>query len=340
MSRDGRARLVTPRRVHRIVIAPCVSTDDLFPALPLSSPPQLRLVSAELDLLWPLCRSLGDRAEAATKAEERSERLEAEVATLREDLGSAQKRAQEMTARAEASGEEARVKLGRLSGLEKVVQRLGSEAEVGGSSLGPGLTPRRVASSVFSEARVACGEGASSRRCRALGFLPPPRSRSGGCVVCVVSRARLQAVASARVAACSERGMRVVIPSHLPSPGACLGGWPPPPEGLGACSVVFRETRRSLTQVGVSAHCQWCSSCVSPWEECLCGPCLRLRPLRWGYLLHWYRGQQMGIIWRNVWGSILLIRGSTEDPRGDLPSIVKVWSVGSSVLPRFRHGWA
>lgn len=85
---------------------------------------------AEVDLLRPLSRSLAIRAEVATNAEERAEVLSAEAATLREELTAAQNEVEALTSRVGAAEEDAQAKGSRLSGLEKVVRRLGGETEV------------------------------------------------------------------------------------------------------------------------------------------------------------------------------------------------------------------
>lgn len=95
----------------------------------------MSLVSAELDLLRPLARSLAGRAEAGADAVERAEALAAEVGKLKDELLAAQKATEELTSRARTAEEQAGAKAGRLEGLEEVVRRMSSETEVSRRSL-------------------------------------------------------------------------------------------------------------------------------------------------------------------------------------------------------------
>lgn len=93
-------------------------------------PPQLRLVSEELDLLRPLSRSLASRIEGKEAAEEKAEALSTEVATLKTQLAAALESADLLGKKVGAVEYESVARESRLSGLEKVVRRLGGEAEV------------------------------------------------------------------------------------------------------------------------------------------------------------------------------------------------------------------
>ncbi|CAM9373044.1 unnamed protein product [Sphacelaria rigidula] len=96
---------------------------------------ELRLVSGELDLLRPLSRSLASRAEGKEAADEKVEALSKEVATLRVQLKAAVESAESLGKRAGAVEQEAGSRERKLSGLEKVVRKLGGEAEIAQSEL-------------------------------------------------------------------------------------------------------------------------------------------------------------------------------------------------------------
>ncbi|CAM9766165.1 unnamed protein product [Ectocarpus sp. 6 AP-2014] len=96
---------------------------------------ELSLVSSELDLLRPLSKSLTARAEGKEAAEEAAGNLASEVETLREQLAAAVESAEKLGSRAGTAEDEAGASASKLSGLEKVVRRLGGEAEVAHSEL-------------------------------------------------------------------------------------------------------------------------------------------------------------------------------------------------------------
>lgn len=87
-------------------------------------------MSGELDLLRPLSRSLAARAEGKDASEARAEALSGEVAMLRQQLAAVTERAEALGAKAGAVEQESGARESRLTGLEKVVRRLGGEAEV------------------------------------------------------------------------------------------------------------------------------------------------------------------------------------------------------------------
>ncbi len=87
-------------------------------------------MSSELDLLRPFSQSLAARAEGKEAAEARAAELAAETETLREQLAAAVESAEKLGSRAGTAEDEAGASASKLSGLEKVVRRLGGEAEV------------------------------------------------------------------------------------------------------------------------------------------------------------------------------------------------------------------
>lgn len=87
-------------------------------------------MSSELDLLRPFSQSLAARAEGKENAEARAASLAADVETLREQLAAAVESAEKLGSRAGTAEDEAGASASKLSGLEKVVRRLGGEAEV------------------------------------------------------------------------------------------------------------------------------------------------------------------------------------------------------------------
>ena len=87
-------------------------------------------MSSELDLLRPLSRSLAARAEGKSAAEEKAATLEAKVSCLEKRLGEACQEAEGLRSRVSEAEDEAGATAGKLSGMEKVVRRLGEEAEV------------------------------------------------------------------------------------------------------------------------------------------------------------------------------------------------------------------
>lgn len=91
---------------------------------------QLNLVSSELDLLRPLSRSLTARAEGKEAAEVRAVALEAELQELQKQLTASQDEVEKLNSRVGTAEDQAGATAGKLSGLEKVVRRLGEEAEV------------------------------------------------------------------------------------------------------------------------------------------------------------------------------------------------------------------
>ncbi|CAN0047646.1 unnamed protein product, partial [Laminaria digitata] len=96
---------------------------------------KLALVSSELNLLRPLSRSLAARAEGKEAAEKLASDLTKEVCSLREQLTVAVESTEELGSRAGAAEDEAGAMSGKLSGLEKVVRRLGGEAEAAHSEV-------------------------------------------------------------------------------------------------------------------------------------------------------------------------------------------------------------
>ena len=74
--------------------------------------------------------SLAARAKGKEEAEGLASDLTKEVASLREQLSAAVESAKEMGSKAGAAEDETSAMAGKLSGLEKVVRRLGGEAEV------------------------------------------------------------------------------------------------------------------------------------------------------------------------------------------------------------------
>lgn len=115
-------------------------------------------MSSELDLLRPFSRSLAARAEGKESAEARAASLEAEVETLRGQLAAAVESAEKLGSRAGTAEDEAGASASKLSGLEKVVRRLGGEAEV---CFSRGLFGWR-AMSAFGEQGGGGGRGYSS----------------------------------------------------------------------------------------------------------------------------------------------------------------------------------
>lgn len=87
-------------------------------------------MSSELDLLRPFSQSLAARAEGKETAEAKAAELDAEAKTLREQLAAAVESAEKLGSRAGTAEDEAGASASKLSGLEKVVRRLGGEAEV------------------------------------------------------------------------------------------------------------------------------------------------------------------------------------------------------------------
>lgn len=81
-------------------------------------------------MLRPLSRSLTARAEGKEAAEERAATLASEASGLKEQLKTAVESAEKANSRAGAAEDEAGAVVGKISGLEKVVRRLGGEAEV------------------------------------------------------------------------------------------------------------------------------------------------------------------------------------------------------------------
>lgn len=87
-------------------------------------------MSSELDLLRPFSQSLAARAEGKETAEAKAAALDAEVKALKEQLAAAVESAEKLGSRAGTAEDEAGATASKLSGLEKVVRRLGGEAEV------------------------------------------------------------------------------------------------------------------------------------------------------------------------------------------------------------------
>ena len=77
-----------------------------------------------------MSRSLAARAEGKEAAERLASDLAAEACSLREQLSVAVEAAEELGSKARAAEDEAGAMAGKLGGLEKVVRRLGGEAEV------------------------------------------------------------------------------------------------------------------------------------------------------------------------------------------------------------------
>lgn len=130
---------------------------------------QLSLVSSELDLLRPLARSLAARAEGKEASDAKVSALAAEVSTLRQQLSAAVESAERLGKRAGAAEEEAGAKGARVEGLEKVVRRLGAEAEVSRHSCAPdrsGLRrdPRCVLVALSCDCGLSWREGRASAR--------------------------------------------------------------------------------------------------------------------------------------------------------------------------------
>lgn len=81
-------------------------------------------------MLRPFSQSLAPRAEGKETAQARAAALSTEVEGLREQLAAAVKSAEKLGSRAGTAEDEAGASASKLSGLEKVVRRLGGEAEV------------------------------------------------------------------------------------------------------------------------------------------------------------------------------------------------------------------